>query len=369
MLKLLVAGFGLLVGVAIVEVGVRVYELFDPEQARRLSELESPARGFPFESYASHPFLPYIGAPGYTARTFAVTPTGMVELEAVYNSFGFRSHELPTEKRDGDYLVIALGGSTTWGAATESNETTWPELLEGKLAARYPDKNVRVLNFGISAATSAYSIVTLSLIGVHVKPDLVIVYHGRNDPIPAGAPDYRPDHAHFFKDFEPRTAWRGYRRSLPSWMLRSHAIVAATSRLDDRDNVNGLYFHVTHPHVHYRNVVAPDAAEKLTANLLTIHSIAAGHGADVLFSTFQLYDPSVIPWPLNAALREFFAEHDLAYVDQDALIPDFDRSINYDDCHFTRAGRELVAQNFFDAIVERGYVDGAQPRTGSEKTE
>jgi len=40
------------------------------------------------------------------------------------------------------------------------------------------------------------------------------------------------------------------------------------------------------------------------------------------------------------------------YVDIDARIPDGDRSLQVDECHFTDAGREIVADSFFRHIME-----------------
>ena len=85
---------------------------------------------------------------------------------------------------------------------------------------------------------------------------------------------------------------------------------------------------------------------------------AAGQGAEVLFSTFQFLDGATAGRvALNETLRTFFEDGDFDWVDQDALIPDGDRRLMIDDCHFTGAGRALVARNFFDAIVERGWLE------------
>ncbi len=357
-------GFGVVLALLVAESAVRLAERFDPELAAHLEQHANPIVGLPFDSFSAHPFLPFTGAPNVRYRSFSSEGDRVVQLDVVNNSHGFRAHEFPATKRPNDYFVLCLGGSTTWGASSPTNDTTWPELLERQLAETYPDKNVKVFNFGVTAATTAYSVVSLSLIGIHLRPDLVIVYHGMNDPFSVLSPEYRSDSAHYYKDFDPETAWRGYRRSLPTWTLASHALVLLTTRWDTALNVSGLYYYITHPAPPSRAVTPPESTARMAANLRTLHDIATGAGAEVLFSTFQFRDPVTCQFPLNEELRAFYEEEGFAYVDQDALIPDFDRSINYDQCHFTLKGRRILAENFHDAIIERGLVKFLNERRG-----
>ena len=56
-------------------------------------------------------------------------------------------------------------------------------------------------------------------------------------------------------------------------------------------------------------------------------------------------------------LRNLFETESIPFVDQDALIPDHDRSLQYDECHFTAAGDAAMAANFFRRIVDDGYLE------------
>jgi len=346
---------GVLVGLLALEVGLRLYGVINREAGAHLERLTDWNYGIEFR-WTSHPFLPYIGTPNleYVVQR-EDAPAG---VQGKNNSLGFRTQEFPERKEPGDYYVIALGGSTTWGAISESNETTWPGLLEQRLRARYPDRNIKVFNFGASAATCVYSIVSLALMGVHLQPDLVIVYQGVTDLEPIHARHYRTDQAHYFKDFLVDTTWVGLRRSLPSWLRQSYLLAYTTSLLDDALEVNSLMFYVTN-RVTEQTDDTGLAVHRMLEDLQTIDAISTGSGAQTLFSTFQFYDPTGSR--MNADLRQFFAENGLAYVDQDALIPDFDRSINIDDCHFTRKGDELMAENYFRYIVDHRLIE-EQPR-------
>ncbi len=66
--------------------------------------------------------------------------------------------------------------------------------------------------------------------------------------------------------------------------------------------------------------------------------------------------------PVKRMLHEFFVANDLWFVGQDALIPDHDRSISIDACHFTRKGDEMMAQSFLDAIVVRDSIPEGRAR-------
>src|SRR5262245_52731156 len=107
--------------------------------------------------WVSHPFLPYAGRPSSRFEMFN-GPERTPEI-VVTNSYGFRAHEFPAEKKPNDYFILAFGGSTTYGYKIASNDKTWPEILERKLQARYPDKHVVAFNLGIDMATNAVGLV------------------------------------------------------------------------------------------------------------------------------------------------------------------------------------------------------------------
>ena len=311
--------------------------------------------------WVDHPFLPWVGRPSHE-YTMTVEEDGRsLPVRVANNAFGFRSHDIPTEKLPGDYFIVCLGGSTTWGAHAESNADTWPELLEARLRARYPSRNVRVFNFGTSQATVVYSLVAFALIGINVQPDLVIVYHGFNDYGPVSDSRYRIDQAHIFHDLALDGRWHGLQASVPRSWLRSYVITLATGLVDRWAEIGNLSAYVA-GEIDYDPAmnVAATAVARLRRNwshLETIEAIARGRGARSLFSTFQFTRGDERPNAVvNRSLLELFRERGFDYVDQDALIPDNDPTLQFDQCHFTRAGRERMAENFFAHIAERGWI-------------
>jgi lysophospholipase L1-like esterase len=315
--------------------------------------------------WVDHPFLPYVGRPSAEYTTVLAPATGPVSVHVRNNAYGFRAHDLPAlplEKGPDDFVVVVLGESTTWGAYAQSNAETWPERLEAKLRAHDPSRDVRVFNLATPNATSAYSVVVLSLVGVHLRPDLVIAYHGFNDYGPAGAKHYRLDHAHFFRDLRLDDRFNGVQPMIADWMLRSHAVTYVTGLLDRRFvGGNDLAARVTHPLVPDDEIGREDVAlARLARNwghLTTIDALARGWSGRSLFATFQFFDGSDTTYArVNESLRRLFRERDMDYVDLDALIPDRDASLQLDACHFTAAGEERVAESFFRHIVDHGLL-------------
>lgn len=344
----MLSGLGIVLGLLIVEIGLRMKPL--PGSTAEFQE-DSPVRA---ARWIAHPFLPYAGRPN-TKFKFGNPVTGTFESIET-NSYGFRSHEFPERKEPADFFVLCFGGSSTYGYAAASNRDTWPERLETKLQARFPSRNVKVFNLGLDMATTAVSAVNLALIGAHLQPDLVIVYHGFNDLSALGAKNFRPDHSHHYRDLDPEAVFTGIERSLPSWMLSSYVVAYAAGATDMILRINDLARVARLPHDPGRDPLRGIGAT--LQNFATMHSIAAGAGAETLFSTFQFRNGDDANCSrLNQEMRSFFEREGFWYVDLDKLIPDHDASLQIDECHFTPKGDDLVAESFFDAIVARGLLE------------
>ncbi len=121
----------------------------------------------------------------YKPSSRVSTPTHGVRT----NSFGYRTSEFTVEKLPGQIRVLCIGGSTTFQGSR--NHLTYPALLEGLLAERYPGRDIEVLNLGISGTNSEYWLKDdedSRLPGrlridrlLELDPDLVIQYNGAND--------------------------------------------------------------------------------------------------------------------------------------------------------------------------------------------
>ena len=114
------------------------------------------------------PFLGFMLAPNQQLPTLAS------------NALGFRDG--PVEpRRDGEYRVLLLGGSTVWGLGASSNAATVSGLLETMLNGASTGTRYRVMNGGYVGYTARQEFVVLSEYRERFDPDLVITLTGYND--------------------------------------------------------------------------------------------------------------------------------------------------------------------------------------------
>lgn len=140
-------------------------------------------RVFLRELFEPHPYL--VGVPRKNAR---VSYRG---ISYTHNAQGFRGRDFPA--RSVKIRVIAMGGSTTYGANV-SDDQTWPVYLETLLGSDY-----EVLNLGVLGYSTVEHITQAALIMPEYHPDILIIHTGLNDlrnlRIKGLLPDYSDYHA------------------------------------------------------------------------------------------------------------------------------------------------------------------------------
>lgn len=98
------------------------------------------------------------------------------EYERVSNSMGLSGEEINQDKKENEYLIIALGDSFTEGDGAHS-DSTWLKFLERKI----PDNDsvdFRFINAGVCGSDPVYEYRLLKDKLLDYKPDLVIVSYG-----------------------------------------------------------------------------------------------------------------------------------------------------------------------------------------------
>ncbi len=307
--------------------------------------------------WQEHPFLPYIGHRGLTYEAHFGEDRQLERFQL--NSYGFRAHEFPEERVPEEYVVLAFGGSTTMGFHVADNDRTWPELLEAMLAERYPERPVRVFNLGLDMATTAVSVVNMALVGVRLRPDLVIVYQGYNDLAAMGFAEQRWDHSHFYRDLDVDSVLGAVERA-HSPLARSYLWSALVGALNPATQIQDLAVWARRARREGDGDERMAGLEDTLDNLRTVRALAETHGGHALVSTFQFRDPGDPEGNahrLNGAYRAMFAAEKFDWVDQDNLIPNGNSDLQVDECHFTDEGNDLLARNFFAAIVAKGWIE------------
>jgi tetratricopeptide (TPR) repeat protein len=77
------------------------------------------------------------------------------------------------------YRIFCLGGSTTAGYPF-GVLGSFSQFLQDRLQKIFPDKNVEVIDFGITA-TNSFTVLDMARDAMEYQPDLIIVYDGHNE--------------------------------------------------------------------------------------------------------------------------------------------------------------------------------------------
>tara|TARA_B100000963_G_scaffold361331_1_gene396204 strand:- start:328 stop:1377 length:1050 start_codon:yes stop_codon:yes gene_type:complete len=119
------------------------------------------------------------------------------KIYAGWNTEGYRG-ELKKEKDKNTKRIIALGGSTTFGYGTKSNES-WPFLLEQKFISN--NKDVDIVNLG-GLSHGIWAIYKDIIHYEYLNYDYVIIFNGYNDVNPNILAQYSKRHNNpIFKNF------------------------------------------------------------------------------------------------------------------------------------------------------------------------
>ncbi|MBN2399713.1 MAG: hypothetical protein JXI33_05160 [Candidatus Aminicenantes bacterium] len=99
------------------------------------------------------------------------------------NSLGFRSPEIPLKKESGNYRIVFIGDSTTFGWGVNQDER-FSELLQKRLNDEAKCNRFEIINLGIPGYTSLHALHSFTCFAIPYSPDLVICSFGANDSKP-----------------------------------------------------------------------------------------------------------------------------------------------------------------------------------------
>jgi len=183
--RLLAAVLAPLVFLLLLEGGLRLFGYtWSPTEKlagqAELKELTQP------DMYRPHPRWLWTLKPDTTIHN---PSAGMVSTAT--NSEGFRRPEFPAEKDAGEFRVLCLGDSVTFGLGLRERET-YPARLQSELQRFAGNRlRVRVINAGVPGWSSLSA---ARFLEDHraLDPDVIVFWFGMNDAKEAlGAPDSR----------------------------------------------------------------------------------------------------------------------------------------------------------------------------------
>jgi lysophospholipase L1-like esterase len=94
------------------------------------------------------------------------------------NSQGFRGDEI---QENPDYRIFVIGGSTTFGVGTTTDNETIPSHLQQIITKNFSEKRIEVINAGIPMAYSNPEKYLIENTLLKYEPNLLIIYDGWND--------------------------------------------------------------------------------------------------------------------------------------------------------------------------------------------
>ncbi|MDP8246956.1 MAG: GDSL-type esterase/lipase family protein [Candidatus Tritonobacter lacicola] len=139
------------------------------------------------DRYVSHEHMGHIFKPDFQGWMYKKIATGFKKVPVNINSWGLRDDEFPLEKPEGEFRILCLGDSFTFGYLLPI-EKSYPFKLEQCFAIKMPDIRVQVINAGIPAYEINRELALLKELGIKFSPDLVILQFQIMDPY--GAIEY-----------------------------------------------------------------------------------------------------------------------------------------------------------------------------------
>jgi lysophospholipase L1-like esterase len=123
--------------------------------------------GLSFRQFYDRPTLPYFDSDGC--------------ISALINELGFRDLPFDLEKKPGEFRILTVGDSFTFGSGVQT-EDTWSQVLEALLRTER-DEHVEVINGGFAAGShhAAGYVDWIASHGVDFEPDVLVLGLCLND--------------------------------------------------------------------------------------------------------------------------------------------------------------------------------------------
>ncbi|TDJ76021.1 MAG: hypothetical protein E2O39_03435 [Planctomycetota bacterium] len=161
------------VGLCGCEFGVRLLGLAPPPHPEARGNLFQPSSD-PIQRFENRPGgsqrILYRDAPGERARV----------VWMAVNSQGFRGPTVSRKKPAETFRIACVGDSHTFGHGVAACDT-WPAELSAILGARFPDRNIEVINCGVENYDTMQEYIWLRDKVLDFSPDLVVMQFFVND--------------------------------------------------------------------------------------------------------------------------------------------------------------------------------------------
>lgn len=278
--------------------------------------------GLSFRQFYDRPTLPYFDSDGC--------------ISAVINELGFRDLPFDLNKKPGEFRILTVGDSFTFGSGVQT-EDTWSQVLEGLLHADR-EEHVEVINGGFAAGSHhvAGYVDWIASDGVDFEPDFLVLGLCLNDvgDVPMlGYPVLKPE-----------KPWLGGISAMLNTVQQSMTMSKVKNTKQDRALITAFF---------QQGKLWNGALQALT----TIDAITAKRNVRLLVAIFpmvtQLKDDLYPLTGLHERIAAHCREQGIEYVD---LLPNFlgreeaDLWVHPTDQHPNDEGHRLIAAGIYDYV-------------------
>lgn len=312
--------------------------------------------------FSEHPYLPYVykfDDNRYYNQYCSIS--GKFEKIHYYtNNYGRLGDKYNFMKDTGEYRILVLGGSTSFlpgikfGEISNINDT-WPVILEKKLNSYFKNKVYRVINLAVEGHSSECSLISFVILGVHLKPDLVISYDGINDMAHYFDYEVNRDYSNFVKDFK-KSEVKSLKFYIPDIFLKSHTLNYFLHKADilfGYVKTQNIIFNTVNPNrrLNYWYSNSFKNMSILENNLLLINSICNSLNIKFVSSTMHYLSNTLVTLRFNDSLRGFYNKNQIEFFDADYFIPHNDINYKIDEVHFSRKGADCFSDELFKKLI------------------
>lgn len=282
------------------------------------------------------------------------------------NALGYRGALVDVPKPAGVYRIVAIGGSTTFGAGMDW-QFAYPAQLQTVLHEDFGYTHVEVVNAGVLGYTTWNSLVNFEFRILELDPDLIIIYHATNDAFTRHTPHecYAPDNRYL--GLNPRGGvWRQQLDDPgPSALYRFIAI--NTGLMSDPTELGTQFVSVPcaagDEPFDEDAAIAQNPPTYFERNIRSMIAIAHANDVDVLLSSWVYHDTGAHPnwWRTaivehNAVIANLADEMDTYYYDLVAEFPVNPDVWLEDDAHLNRDGTHLQAEHYAAYLVDARVI-------------
>ncbi|MCX7016140.1 MAG: GDSL-type esterase/lipase family protein [Candidatus Sumerlaeota bacterium] len=254
------------------------------------------------------------------------------------NSLGLRGEEIERRKPPGEWRLLALGDSMTFGMSGEQNDA-FPAQLQDLLRARHPGRKIEAINAGVLAYTTLQEEALLKELLPAVQPDLVALWWVHNDVILTGSanPASQDQQMRDLLGWKPHTLLRRLLHlayeAIPCTMAAVRAATIGRRQIDQS-------------HFQFDPQANPEGWAANRAALIRIMELCKASQTDLIVYTFGRYEQ------IETICRERGVDY-LTTVERAGREHEERYAISAYDPHFTREGNAAVARTIAEAVEQR----------------